>query len=139
MANLALVTADTVRTVSFPVYQDTLPAAEAIEAGAPVRLDATAGKWTNANGSSTTENRFQGIALRSVAAGESVTAVRGCWIDGFDIAALNFGALVYLSDTDGTLADSAGTVSTVIGSVQAGPATTLGTTFDKLLYVKAEV
>lgn len=134
MADFALVTADTVHVVGIPVIQHTTAAVEAIEAGAPVRLDASTGKFTNANGTNATEAAFFGMATRSVAAGEALTAVRGCWVDGFTITQ-NFGTPVYLSDTDGTFADAAGTVSTVVGRIGVGPGTTLGTTYDKLIFL----
>jgi hypothetical protein len=74
------------------------------------------------------------IALNNAAAGEPVTAVKGpCILDvGEALAALAYGAVVYLSDTDGTLADAAGTVSTKVGNVLPGFA---AVTPDKLLRV----
>lgn len=120
------------------VRQMTLPAAEAIVAGAPVRLDTTAGTFTNANGSAAGEARVWGVATRSVAAREPVTAVRNGVLDGFDFttAPQAFDAAIYVSDTDGRLGDAAGTVSTPIGRVVPGTATTLGTAYDKLLSVE---
>jgi hypothetical protein len=133
MADLALVTADKVDVVEAFV-QMTLPAAEAIEAGAAVRID-TAGKFTGANGTTTTENRIYGIALKSVPAGMAVTALRRGVLDGFALSGLAYDAIVYLSDTDGTLGSTAGTVSTIVGRVIPAWATTLGTAADKLLFV----
>src|SRR6185503_19512073 len=98
----------------------TLPTAEAVTAGAPVRLDASAGKFTNANGSSAGEARIWGIATRTVAAGEALTAIRNGVLDGFDLSGMNYDAAVYLSDTDGRLDTAAGTVSTVVGRVIPG-------------------
>lgn len=134
MADLALVTADEINIVE-SFIQLTAPAVEAIEAGAAVRLDTSTGKFTNANGSAAGEARIYGIAVKSVAAGEAVTAIRKGVLDGFDIAALAYDAVVYLSDTDGTLGSTAGTVSTVVGRVIPAFATTLGTAADKLLFV----
>jgi len=137
MTNLAMtVTSDTeIDIVGFPETQWTVPAAEAISAGNAVRFDATTGKFTKANGTDATEANLYGIATRTVAAGEALTAVRRGVLDGFAISALNFGAPIYLSDTDGLLADSAGTVSTIVGRVIPGTSTTLGTAFDRLLFV----
>jgi predicted RecA/RadA family phage recombinase len=135
MANeLALDTADRVEVVQ-SWMQLTMPALEAIEAGAPVRLDPTTGKFRNGNGSDMTEGKFFGIALRSVAAGEAVTALRRGILDGFDLSGLNFGATVYLSDTDGSISGTAGTKAVTVGYVVAGNAQLLGSTADKLLLV----
>jgi predicted RecA/RadA family phage recombinase len=135
MANeLALDTADRVEVVQ-SWMQLTMPALEAIEAGAPVRLDPTTGKFRNGNGSDMTEGKFFGIALRSVAAGEAVTALRRGILKGFDLSGLNFGATVYLSDTDGSISGTAGTKAVTVGYVVAGNAQLLGSTADKLLLV----
>jgi hypothetical protein len=134
MANIALVTANRVSVVE-SVQQKTLVAAEAITAGAPVRID-TAGKFTNANGTTTTENDAYGIATKTVVAGEALTAVKLGTMDGFDLSGLAYNARVYISDTDGRLADAAGTASKVVGRVVPGTSTTTGTAYDKILSVE---
>ncbi len=133
MAAIAVATAGRIHIVE-SIQQMTLVAAETILAGAPVRID-TAGKFTNSNGTTTTENRVWGVGTRSVIAGEALTAVRRGVLDGFTFSQA-FDAPIYLSDTDGTLADAPGTVSTAVGRVIPGTATTLGTAFDKLLSVE---
>ena len=56
---------------------------------------------------------------------------------GDAMSSMNYGALVYLSDTDGTLADATGTTTKVVGQVASGWGST---TADKLLRVQqAEV
>jgi hypothetical protein len=135
MANLSVVTAGKIEVVE-SIEQMTLPAAEAIVAGAPVRQDTTSGRFTNANGTTAPESRAYGIATRSVAAGEAVTAIAQGVLDGFDLSALAFDAAIFLSDTDGRLADAAGTVSVTAGRVIPGTSATLGTAHDKLLRVK---
>lgn len=135
MANVVLKTANRVEIVE-SIQQMTLVAAEAIVPGAPVRID-TAGKFTNANGTTTTENRVWGIAVgqKAIAAGVAVTAVRRGVLDGYTFSQA-YDAPIYLSDTDGTLGDSAGTVSTIVGRVIPGTSVTLGTSPDKLLSVE---
>ena len=133
MADLALVSSGKVRVVE-SVIQMTLVAAETITAGEAVRID-TAGKFTGSNGTTTTENRIYGIAKVSVAAGRPVTAIRKGVLDGFDVSGMAYDAIVYLSDTDGTLATSAGTVSTIVGRVIPANSPVLGTSPDKLLFV----
>lgn len=132
MADIAVATAGSIHIVE-SIQQKTLPATEAIVAGAPVRIN-TDGKWTNANGTTTGEARVWGIATRSAAAGEAVTAVRRGTLDGYTFSQA-YDAAIYLSDTDGRLADAAGTVSTVIGRVVPGTAV-VGSTYDKLLSVE---
>lgn len=133
MANIAVTTAGKIHIVE-SIQQKTLPATETILAGAPVRIH-TDGKWTNANGTTTTENRVWGIATKSVVAGEALTAVRRGTLDGYTFSQA-FDATIYLSDTDGTLGDTAGTVSTIVGRVVPGTAVVNGATFDKLLSVE---
>jgi hypothetical protein len=133
MADIALVTANRVKVVE-SLRQRTLPAAEAIVAGGAVRID-TSGKFTPANGTTATEAAIWGIATKTVAAGEGLTAIRNGSMDGWDLSALAYSAPVYLSDTDGRIGTTAGTVSTVIGRVVPGPATTVGTAYDKILEV----
>lgn len=133
MANIAVTTAGKIHIVE-SIQQKTLLATEAILAGAPVRIH-TDGKWTNSNGTTAGEARAWGIATASVAAGFALTAVRQGLLDGYTFSQA-YDAAIYLSDTDGTLADAAGTVSTIVGRVVPGTATTLGTAYDKLLSVE---
>lgn len=135
MATIALTTANRVEVLE-SIKQMTLPAAEAIAAGAPVRLDTTTGKWTNANGSSAGEARIWGLATRTVIAGEALTAIRSGVMDGWDLSALAYDAAVYVSDTDGRLDTAAGTVSTVVGRVIPTTSNTIGTAYDKVLSVE---
>lgn len=134
MALLALLTANKVEVVE-SIEQLTLPAAEAVTAGQAVRLDVTNGKFTKANGTTAAEARIYGVAVKTVAAGEPVTAIRKGVFDGYDLASQAYDAAIYLSDTDGTLADAAGTVSTVVGRVIPGHSQVVGSALDKLLFV----
>jgi hypothetical protein len=135
MADLALVTANKVRVVE-SLEQMTLPAAEAITAGMAVRIDVSSGKFTKANGTTTAEARVYGIATRTVAAGEPVTAIKKGVLDGFDLSSQAYDKAIQLSDTDGMLEDgTAATVDVVVGRVIPATNTTLGTAFDKLLLV----
>lgn len=145
MANIALQARATTNRRIDPVVkpadpdQMTLPAAEAITAGMAVRLvpsSTGAGKFTKANASDATEGLVWGIALRTVAANETVTAYRGGVLDGYVLDGVNYGAPLYLSDTDGRIADAAGTQNVLVGHVVPGTATTLGTAYDKLLKVE---
>lgn len=118
MADIALKTANRIEVVE-SLEQHTSVAAEAVTAGAPVRIDTTTGRFTNANGSAADEARAYGIATKTVAAGQSLTAIRRGVLGGFDFDSgpTAFDAAIYLSDTDGRIADAAGTVSVVVGRV----------------------
>lgn len=122
----------TVRIVE-STEQITTPASEVFAVGEAVRFD-TSGLLTPGNGSAAGEADIEGIAVRACTyVNEAVTAVRKGTLDvGDALSALAFGALVYLSDTDGQLADAAGTVTVVVGRVIAAWG---NTTADKLLLV----
>lgn len=134
MANIALITANKVEIVEV-IQSLRLVALEAIVAGAPVRLDTATGKAANSNGTTAPEARVIGIATRTVAGGEALTVLKQGVMDGFVLAGA-YDSPVYLSDTDATLADSAGTVSTVVGRVVPGNANQIGVGADKLLLVQ---
>lgn len=90
--------------------------------GKYMRIDATTGKAMLGNASSSGEvANLRGIAMSNQAyVGDPVTLLRYGVIDVgtiTELTALDFGAPVYLSDTDGLFRDAAGTVSTVIGRV----------------------
>jgi len=82
----------------------------------------TDGTVTPANGTDATESNFQGLAvIESDRVGQAVTVVRDGVVDvGEALAGLTPGTPIYLSDTDGTFATSAGTVNVIAGRVEAG-------------------
>jgi hypothetical protein len=114
----------------------TAPTAETLAVGDVARNDASA-LLTGANATGTTENNWEGVVL-DVDAGPVVTvAGNDCLVTlGTALAALAYGDLVYLSDTDKKLADAAGTVSTIVGRVEA--VRNQGTVY-KALRIKKEV
>lgn len=129
MANLTISEITKVVTV----LQFTGPAVEAITKGQRCRFDATTGKVALGNGTSAAEGKRGGIALGSAAIGEAVTILNQGVVDvGDALDGLNYGAEVYVSDTDGTFADGAGTVSIIAGQVVPGWGSTSG---DKLLWL----
>ncbi len=132
MANLTVTSAHLVK--GDDEHQLTLPAGVNINAGQAIRPDASTGKWVLALATTAANVGDTHIALATVKAGESLTGVKApCILDlGEALAAMDFGAVVYLSDTAGTLADTAGTVSTQVGKVVPGWA---NTSPDKLLRV----
>lgn len=129
MANLTISEITKVVTV----LQFTGPAVEAITKGQRCRFDATTGKVALGNGTNAAEGKRGGIALGSAAIGEAVTILNQGLVDvGDALDGLNYGAEVYVSDTDGAFADGAGTVSIIAGQVVPGWGSTGG---DKLLWL----
>ena len=99
-----------------------------------VRYD-TDGTVTPANGSSTTENNIEGFAaIESDRVGQAITVVRDGILDiGNALSAVAIGAPLYVSDTDGQIATSAGSNSMIIGRCVPGWGSL---TADKLLLVR---
>jgi hypothetical protein len=114
----------------------TAPMGEAGTAGQYFRLNTTTGKLEKGNGTTTGEVGTVGGILLDTVATINLTgtiALRGskAILDlGEAVAAMAFDASVFLSDTDATLADTAGTVSTVLAKVVPG---WNATTADKLV------
>lgn len=132
MANLT-VTPASVKPVSFFLQMPDGPAAEAINAGQPVRYDTSTGRYTLANGTTAAEARVVGIAITTAnAAGATISVLRKGLIELGGAITQAYDAVIYLSDTDGTMGDTAGTVSTVLGRVVPAWG---ATTADKLLFV----
>lgn len=121
MADLTI-TADDVRLVrGGDEHQHTAPAGEAITAGQYIRWS-SAGKFEKGNATAAGEVGDGFIALKDAAIGEALTGVKGpCLLDvGDALSAMAYGDTVFLSDTDATLATTAGTVSTFVGTVVPG-------------------
>lgn len=101
----------------------------------PVRYH-TDGTVTPANGTDATESNFEGFAtVESDRVGQAITVVRDGLLDiGDALSGVAIGAPIYLSDTDGTLADDAGsTVDVIVGRCVPGWGSL---TSDKLLLVR---
>lgn len=136
MANINLAAGSTAGVVE-SIQQHTAPCAEDIPPRSPVRFDAATGKFTLANGTNANEAKIYGISSNvvTVKAGYPVTAIRRGVMDGFDFTQA-YGADIFLSDTDGRLADSAGTVAVRVGRVISGWANQIGQAADKLLSIE---
>src|SRR5688500_20149317 len=95
----------------------TYKAAVALDAGTPVYIDAN-NKVNKADGNGASPvNRFRGITLETVGAGQDVDVLQEGELAGFDLAGLAYDAPVYVSDTVGVLADAPGTTSLLVGRV----------------------
>ena len=135
MAELSMLNADTLRVVE-SFEQCTLVAGETITPGQAVRIDTSSGRFTKANAGSAPEARIYGIAVGShiIPAGYPLTAIRRGVVDGFDLTAA-YDAAIYLGNTDGALADAAGTVNVVVGRVLPATAQPIGSDSSKLLLI----
>jgi hypothetical protein len=91
-------------------------AAEALTPGVPVYYTA-AGLAAVADANAAGKQQCRGICLDQAAAGESARILEDGWCDGFDLSGLARDAPVYLSDTAGALATTAGTMTVVVGRV----------------------
>lgn len=122
MANLTIAESDVRVVKRGDEHQHTAPAGEAINAGQYIRQDPSTGKFVLGNATSAAEVGDGYIAEKSVEIGDPVTGHKMPVVFevGDALSGLDYGDSVYLSDTDGTLADAAGTVSTVVGKVIAG-------------------
>lgn len=116
--------------------QLTSVAAEDIADGAAVRIDPTTGHYTAANATTAAEADVFGIAPKGQKAGHPLTAYRKTLLEGYDLSGMDYGADVFLSNTDETLGDVAGTVSVVVGKV--APVNVSGKPADKLLFVEVK-
>jgi hypothetical protein len=109
-----------------------------ITAGQGVYCDPTTGTFLPTTTGTSGKYQFRGIALETVGAGQAFDRIEEGAVGGFDLSALNFDALVYVSDTAGKLATAAGTNTAVAGRVMAmsdrDPATSLPS---KVLYVRS--
>lgn len=112
----------------------TLRTSVALTAGQVVRIGAN-GTWVLAQSDTAPHGTGCYIATRTAGANESVTAIRKGVIDGFDVSAMAFGAPVFLSDTLGSMADAAGTVSITLGRVIAVTGNVIGDAPNKLIEV----
>lgn len=115
MANLVIAPGD-VHPV-LVLEQFTHPLGEAMSAGQYGRLNLTTGYHQLGNATNATEYGKQGgIALNSDVVGMAITFMKKGYLNvgSAALSGVAIGGLIYLSDTDGTLADTAGTVATAI-------------------------
>lgn len=105
--------------------------AATVTAGQTVYQD-TSGTWGVGDGSAAGTTKNAGIALEGGGAGQGISILKSGLVAGFTISQA-YGAIVYLSDTAGALADAAGTVSKVMGYVVG----LSDSSYTKALYIDA--
>ena len=91
-------------------------AVEAITAGQPVYIT-SAGKAGVADANAAGKQQFRGIALKDTAAGKACPVLKHGFVSGFALSGVAYNGIVYLSDTAGSLADAAGTMTVNCGRV----------------------
>lgn len=88
-----------------------------ITAGQAVYLNSS-GNLVLSNAGASGTAKLVGIALEDGVSGQAISVLARGFITGFTLSGA-YGSKAYLSDTAGALADAAGTVSVVVGSVLA--------------------
>jgi hypothetical protein len=108
--------------------------------GQSVYLDPTTGTILPTAAAIAGKYQARGLSLNSAGPGQAVDVLESGYVAGYDLTALAFDALVYLSDTPGKLSSTAGTNSSVAGRVAAStdrdPVTNKPS---KILYVRPSV
>lgn len=104
--------------------------AEAVTAG-QTAYQLTAGTFGVADANAAGKQQFRGIFLEAGAAGQVVPMLKCGYVYGYSVSGLNADVPVYLSDTAGSLDDTAGTMTVIPGRVVA---LTDGT---KVVYIEA--
>lgn len=122
MASIAVTTAGKIHVVE-SLEQMTLPCTAAILAGDTVTIDDTGGGWVkgDADGAGTLSDIY-GIATRSGAIGEAVTAVRRGVLSGWTWSSIALMTKVLAADTAGEITvtsseSNGGSADVVIGRV----------------------
>lgn len=110
-------------------------AAETITAGEAVYQTA-AGLAGVADANSSGKQQFRGIALKTAAAGRVVPVLKKGHVAGFTVSSTNCDSALYLSDTAGDIATSAGTLSVQVGRVTAMPDSASAPT--RVVYIEAD-
>ena len=91
-------------------------AVEAITAGQPVYVT-SAGKAGIADANGSGKQQFRGIALKDTPAGKPCPVLVKGDVSGYVLSGVAYDGIVYLSDTAGSLADAAGTMTVNCGRV----------------------
>lgn len=95
----------------------TFVAAAAITRGQPVYITAAGTVGVADGNGSSPLNRFRGIALDTVGAGQATDVLQEGEVYGYDLSGMAYDDTAYVSDTAGSLATAAGSTSLVVGKV----------------------
>jgi hypothetical protein len=89
--------------------------AETLAVGDVVYLVSTTGKVGKADANGAGKQQARGIVVKRQ--GSTVSVLKRGYLAGFDISGLAYDAQVFLSDTAGSMADAAGTMTVECGRV----------------------
>ena len=80
-------------------------------------IDPTTGKFGIADANVAGKQQLRGVFLETQYANYPVDLLLDGYLFGYDLSGLNYGALLYLSDTAGAFADAVGTLTVHAGRV----------------------
>ena len=89
----------------------------AITRGVPVYIVGSTGKLAIADGNGSGTKQVRGVTLDAGGVGAGIRVLEYGDVYGYDLSGLDYDAIVYLSDTAGSLDTAAGTVTVIIGRV----------------------
>lgn len=124
-----------------PVYPQhceiyTFIAGATITAGQAVAFTIATGKLAVADANAGSNlDQLRGIALNGGGAGDQIAVMKRGFIEGFTVSSIAYDALIYLSNTAGSLGDSAGGVSVPAGRILPLPD---APTLTKCLYLEVQ-
>lgn len=134
MADITRTAAKVALTKPLDSMVTTVIAAEAFTAGQPGYVHSD-GKAYVSDANDGTDNKVDGIAAKPASAGEGVDLVHYGPLTGYTLTSQAYKAVIYVSNTAGELADSAGGTSLPVGIVwptaHDGPSGTI----QKVLFV----
>jgi hypothetical protein len=89
----------------------------AVTRGVPVYIVGSTGKLAIADGNGSGTKQFRGITLDAGGIGAGIRVLEYGDVYGYDLSGLDYDAVVYISDTAGSLDTAAGTVTVIVGRV----------------------
>lgn len=117
MADLALYSGATAHAI-WPEKAKIKPVkANETVANAQAAYLASTGKYGLADANAAGKHQFRGIFLEAAGSGQGTSLLERGTVGGYDVSGMAYDALVYLSDTVGTLSSTAGTATIVVGRV----------------------
>ena len=89
----------------------------AVTRGVPVYVVGSTGKLAIADGNGSGTKQVRGVTLDAGGIGAGIRVLEYGDVFGYDLSGLDYDAVVYLSDTAGSLDTATGTVTVIIGRV----------------------
>lgn len=114
MADLAISTTISLVDPGQAETYDAIPVST-VTVGQAVHFDPTTGKIAAADANAAGDQQFAGIVVKVT--GRAATVLKRGRVYGFNLSGMNYFAPAYVSDTAGSLADGAGTLTVNAGKV----------------------